>query len=267
MSEIKLSENEFINTDGLICCSICKEPKQCVCDNHRFNVPCKCKRNEMAIEEFKEKMKKIEQRRKVCISNERFRSYTFEKDDLQDENISKLLRRYVEKFKEMRAKGLGLLLWGSVGTGKTFYAHCIANALIDAGYLVKSTSLSAIVKLAQNFESGEREIDKILNNQVIVIDDFGTERQTSFADEQIYNFIDKATSLNRVLILTTNFMPSEFDKASKDTTDLTHARIYSRILEKCYPVKINKIKRREAIAENNMRYIRQILEVANENVT
>lgn len=40
-------------------------------------------------------------------------------------------RRYVEQWQTMRTENLGLLLWGGVGTGKTFLAGCIANALME----------------------------------------------------------------------------------------------------------------------------------------
>ena len=252
-------ENEFLNEEGIVCCSKCKEAKQAIFEGHKFPIPCRCRREQIEEEKRKEEQRKLSEKRAIAIPNPKLRSFTFDKDDLQDEETTKILKRYVSKFEEMKARGLGLLLWGNVGTGKTFYAHCIANALIDAGYTVKSTSLSAVVKLAQNFENGEREIDNILSYKVILIDDVGTERQTTFADEQIYNFIDKATSLNRVLILTTNFMPSEFEKASQDTADLVHARIYSRILEKCYPIKVNKIKHRDALKEENRNFIKNLL--------
>lgn len=258
--DVKLSENEFLNTKGIVCCSVCKEPKQVEHEGHKFPSPCKCRIKEIEAIELEEKRRKIEENRAFSIPNAKLRSFTFDKDDQKDEETTKILKRYVSKFAEMKSKGLGLLLWGSVGTGKTFFAHCVANALIDAGYSVKSTSLSGIVQIAQNFEKGEFEINKILQNQILLIDDVGTERQTSFANEQIYNFIDKATSLNRVLILTTNFMPKEFEEAAQDTSDLVHARIYSRILEKCYPIKINKIKHRDALKEENRMFMKHLLQ-------
>lgn len=260
MEEVKVLENEFLNAEGIICCSKCKEPKQSVYEGHKFPIACKCRREQIEEEQRKEAEKKLAEKRALAIPNPKFRSFTFENDDLQDEETTKLLKRYVSKFEEMKNKGLGLLLWGSVGTGKTFYAHCIANELINVGYSVKSTSLSNIVQIAQDFENGEMSINKILQNQIILIDDVGTERQTTFANEQIYNFIDKATSLNRVLILTTNFMPKEFEEAAQDTADLVHARIYSRILEKCYPVKVNKIKHRDALKEENRQFMKNLLQ-------
>ena len=36
---------------------------------------------------------------------------------------------YVENWKEAYKSNIGLLLFGDVGTGKSFFAGCIANAL------------------------------------------------------------------------------------------------------------------------------------------
>ena len=35
---------------------------------------------------------------------------------------------YVEHWEDMKAGNIGYLLWGSVGTGKSYLAGCIANA-------------------------------------------------------------------------------------------------------------------------------------------
>lgn len=39
--------------------------------------------------------------------------------------------RYVEQWQTMRTENIGLLFWGGVGTGKSFLAGCIANALME----------------------------------------------------------------------------------------------------------------------------------------
>jgi len=40
-------------------------------------------------------------------------------------------KQYAENWDGFRQNGIGLLLFGDVGTGKTFAASCIANAIID----------------------------------------------------------------------------------------------------------------------------------------
>ena len=44
--------------------------------------------------------------------------------------VIQMAKRYVEQWKKVKAENLGLWLWGDVGTGKSFVAACIANALL-----------------------------------------------------------------------------------------------------------------------------------------
>ncbi len=60
-----------------------------------------------------------------------------------------------------------------------------------------------------------------------IIYDFGMERNTPFAQEQIYNVIDKRYTSNKLLIITTNLTLAEM----KDTSIETNLRrIYDRVL-------------------------------------
>ncbi len=43
---------------------------------------------------------------------------------------------YVECWEEMKAGNIGYLLWGMVGTGKSYFAGCIANALVEESILL-----------------------------------------------------------------------------------------------------------------------------------
>lgn len=68
---------------------------------------------------------------------------TFDNYNGSQSRVSASLRRYVSKFEEMRNRGLGFVLQGDKGNGKTFLAACVANALLDR-YRVKFTSISAL---------------------------------------------------------------------------------------------------------------------------
>ena len=56
--------------------------------------------------------------------------------------------RYVEQWQAMRSENLGLLLWGGVGTGKSFLAGCIANALMKQKVPVRMTNFARIRNLS-----------------------------------------------------------------------------------------------------------------------
>ena len=66
--------------------------------------------------------------------------YTFANDNGENPLMDKA-RAYVENWKEAYKSNIGLLLFGDVGTGKSFFAGCIANALLDQDVPVLMTCL------------------------------------------------------------------------------------------------------------------------------
>ena len=69
-------------------------------------------------------------------------------------------------------------------------------------------------------------------DHLLIIDDFGIERETDYTLEQIYNIVDSRYRNQRPLIVTTNLALGEL----KDPQDVAHARIYDRLLEMCVPI-------------------------------
>lgn len=160
-------------------------------------------------------------------------------------------------WEEMKAKSLGLLLWGDVGTGKSFFAGCIANALLDKGIPVLMTNFSRILNTLTGMYSDDRNqfIDSFNKYSLLIIDDLGIERSSEFALEQVFNVIDSRYRSKKPLIVTTNLTLDEL----KHSKDLARARIYDRVLERCVPLKINNQNIRELNAAANMQEVRKIL--------
>ena len=104
-----------------------------------------------------------------------------------------LAQRYVDHWPEMREKNVGLLLWGGVGTGKSFMVGCIANALMEQEIAVCMTNFARIMNELNNAFSGRNEVvDRLCGYPLLVIDDFGMERGTEYALEQIYNISESS---------------------------------------------------------------------------
>ena len=55
---------------------------------------------------------------------------TFEKDNGQNPQTA-AAHWYVENWEKAKAENIGFLFWGGVGTGKSYLAGCIANALME----------------------------------------------------------------------------------------------------------------------------------------
>lgn len=123
---------------------------------------------------------------------------------------------------------------GPVGTGKSFFAGCIANALLEQGERVMMTNFSRILNEMTSYQADKNQIiQNLVDYPLLIIDDLGIERNSEFALEQVYNVIDSRYCKMLPLIITTNLGLNEMKSTDLDTA---HQRIYSRILEMCVPI-------------------------------
>ena len=182
-------------------------------------------------------------------------NWTFENDNGRSPQI-RHAHRYVEQWQIMRAENLGLLLWGGVGTGKSFLAGCIANALMEQEVPVRMTNFARILnELNGSFSSRNEVIDKLCRYPLLIIDDFGMERGTEYALEQIYNIVDSRYRSRKPLIVTTNLMLDEI----RHPQDTAHARIYDRLLEMCVPVSCIGVSFRKETAQEKLERLKLLI--------
>lgn len=260
-----LKEDEYFNpADGLIYCALCRTPRQAVVNvqGSTFvpNALCRCQAAArelyLAEEKKRERMQEIERLRAAGLQDRALRNYTFANDLGWCPEIEKA-RAYVDRFREMEQDATGLLLWGDLGTGKTFFAGCIANALIEQGIPVLMTSFARVLNSLTGFRPEDRNefVDSLNNYRLLVIDDLGVERNTEFSLEQVFHVIDSRYRSRLPMIVTTNLSLREL----KQPADLAHARIYDRILERCVPIKINGQNHRQHLAADQLKKARILL--------
>ena len=204
----------------------------------------------------RECMEYIARLRSSGLHDKALRDYTFENDKGYNPEMEKA-HKYVEQWDKMKAMSTGLLLWGGTGTGKTFFAGCVANALIDTGVPVLMTNFARILNSLTNMFSEDRNgfIDSLNKYELLIIDDLGMERQSEFALEQVYNVIDSRYRSKRPLIVTTNLTLDEL----KNPADISRKRIYDRVLERCVPLKINNRNIRTMNAAMNFSAAKELL--------
>ena len=172
-------------------------------------------------EELREKQIEQDRLRKNCFISINQISYTFENADKDtDKDIIKKAKNYVKHFEEMRKDNVGLLLYGNVGSGKTYIACSIANAIItEYSYTVKMRNFVQILNDLQkggfNLDRNEY-IEQITNPTLLILDDFGIERNTEYALEQIYNVINARYLKARPTIITTNLNFKDLEKEQED---------------------------------------------------
>ncbi len=243
---------DYQDENGILICGKCGEPRQkfiLLDDPEDSNserkvklkvvASCRCERDEeerkKRAEEDAKDMEKIQRLRKASLLDEKLGGATFEtfKVTRYNERNLRLCKRYAMKFDQMVEKNQGLIFWGSVGTGKSFAAACIANYLLDRKVPVVMTSF---VKLLEAFQSGRDEETAILNRlgyaKLVIFDDLGAERGTDYALEKVYNIVDSRYRKNLPMILTTNLTVEEM----KGEIDMRYKRVYDRVFETCYPM-------------------------------
>lgn len=181
----------------------------------------------------REKANRIQQKRKrVFGSAQGLMACTFDRDNGAVPQLS-WARQYVEHWPEMRRENMGLLFWGPAGTGKTFAAACIANALVDLEVGVRMITLGeALLNLfGMSGEERIQYLEVLTTCGLLILDDFGVERRTPYAREQVYEIINRRYLSGRPMVVTTNLTLEELKHADRDDS-----RIHDRVLERCVPV-------------------------------
>lgn len=271
IEEVQVNEGDYTGEDGLLYCGKCKGKKQTRLPASDFKggkevvvrCLCKCqveenKRREEA-EERRKAMERIERLRNSSLIDNKLREVrlrSFQKDQ-NNKKVYSLAEKYVERFEDMYEKKQGILLWGTVGTGKSFTAACIANELMDRMVPVIMTSF---VKILQNIQENPEEEKVFMNRlndaRLLIIDDLGTERNTDYALEKVYNIIDSRYRAGKPLILTTNMTLKEM----QENTDIRYKRIYDRIFEMCFPMRVPGRSWREKEAAKRFDEMKKLME-------
>ncbi len=265
----KEAHGDYVGEDGLLYCGKCRTPKQMRMAKNPATgkaeptivpVVCRC-RAESDVEaermtkekQFRDGMKALWEDGISCPGSLRF---TFADDDRKQPSVSDACRRYVDRWEEMREDNIGLLFCGSVGTGKTFLADCIGTALLDKLVPVASTNFPRLLNLLQKTGDRQQLLDRLSRYKLLILDDLGVERDSSYATEQVFNVIDARARSQLPIVITTNLTLD--DLVSPST--MQFARIYDRVLELC-PVKFKLVgeSRRNGNAERRKAKARELL--------
>jgi len=134
----------------------------------------------------------------------------------------------------------GFLLHGPPGTGKTLLACIMLNELLlhrtrPGRFLAVSRFLQRLrdtfSEESQDYGQTWPVIEEMATVPYLVLDDLGTQRNTEWEKEQLYNLIDARYSEERLTIVTTNYPLEEIK-------EIAEGRIYSRLMEMCKRVEM-----------------------------
>ncbi len=167
------------------------------------------------------------------------------------------VRGYAEKWPQMYREGLGLLLYGDVGTGKSHAAGCLADFLLDRGIPVRMTDAVGLVSRLQADFGAAREsyLHWLLEGDLLILDDLGAQRSTPFARECVLDLINRRMAIGKPMAITTNLSL----KAMQEAADLDERRIYDRVRQVCVPIRFSGESFRKGLAAENLKKAAQIL--------
>lgn len=259
------SEKEYIK-DGHAYCKVCHERKdgdvmEFFGNKMILRVACKCDREIEQQKKRREKQMEIERLKRTCFNSMREWSYTFENYQGEENQSLMIAKNFVEDYEKMKKENIGLLFYGSVGSGKTYLACSIANSLIEQYQIsVKIRNFAQIINELQksSFDFDKNAyIESLVNTSVLILDDLGIERDTSYAKEQVYNIVNSRYLKQKPTIFTTNLSCDTIQNC-KDSVE--YQRIYSRIIEMCIPVMVvgedfRKFIQRDKLTRNKDRLL------------
>ena len=238
---IPVREGDFVK-DGLWHCGICKSPKQYKKDMDGFMINamclCKCEAEKLRKEEEEERRKREAEEKKrqrvLCFPSPELANCTFANSDTPN----KPSENYVSHSAKALEDGTGLLFYGGVGTGKTYMAAAVANALIDEGYTVRFNTARGYAD--QFFSDKNVMLETLRACHFVILDDLYAERQTEYMQETVFQIVNIRYEMQLPIIVTTNLSPAHFQKPQ----NVSEERIFSR-LTRCFPVLISGEDRRK----------------------
>ena len=224
--------------NGIVHCAVCGEPKQarkqlpdgsggfverivpisCACVRAKDEAVKEKGRREQFMASMQQMWAADQLQIPTCLRK------TFDVDDRHAANVSDVCRRYAAQWPKMKLENIGVLLFGAVGAGKSFYACAIANAVLAQLDSAVITSFPRILNLLQSTQDKQALLDRMQRYSLLVLDDLGAERDTAYAAEQIFNVVDARVQTGLPLIVTTNLSVKEMQEAALPCADQAGGR-------------------------------------------
>lgn len=143
-------------------------------------------------------------------------------------NILQLCRQFADAFPDVSSN---LLFQGRPGLGKTYLSACIAREIAEKGCSVCYDSAAAAFEAfeQQRFardpdtaEEAARRVKRMLDCDLMILDDLGTEMVTSLTTSALYTLLNTRLTRKRPIIISTNLTDEQLQQTYTP-------QIYSRL--------------------------------------
>ncbi|WP_409069082.1 ATP-binding protein [Clostridium sp. FAM 1755] len=145
------------------------------------------------------------------FSNFNFEYFTNEKADFHSDtprkNIEKILNKMWHFIENFNKTDENFMFIGTAGTGKTFLSNCIAKELLDRGNFVVYRTADELIQNLRSikFNNDKHLEDILINCDLLIIDDLGTESINEFSKVELFNFINKKLFMRKKMIISSNY--------------------------------------------------------------
>ena len=187
--------------------------------------PCRCR---------PQRISRARARSLSAVIPRRFQGVSFDRSPVRDMEpvVVREVRRFVDNIQQELDAGRGLWFEGDVGTGKTTLAMLVSKAALDAGRSVAIYSLPRLLAEIRKTYDDQSErsylelLDRLVEVDLLHIDDLGAERTSEWVLEQLYSIINARYEAHRSLVITTNLQPHQLEEQITPRT-------VSRLVEIC----------------------------------
>lgn len=211
--------------DGVLYCGNCNKPKQMFNPIINKIVGCYCDcakqkdlKEKLEYQNLSNNYKYIRNRQECFNNNEKLYTHTFENSD--PVKHLEFCRKWAKEFNIKKSNNI--LMFGDVGTGKTFLSECIANELLKQGFTAFKTNFET---LQRKLWDNKTYIDELMEYDLLIIDDLGIENDSKYMSSIVFDTIDARINVNKPMIITTN-LEYGFMLSCKD---IERHRIYDRL--------------------------------------
>jgi DNA replication protein DnaC len=148
-----------------------------------------------------------------------------EEPESPKKNMEKIVMKSMDFIRNFSSSDENLLFYGNSGTGKSFLSHCIAKELLDKGHFVVYRTAEDLIKNLRSvrFESNAALEEHLLECDLLIIDDLGTEQINDFSKAELFSILNKRILKRKNMIVSTNY-------ALKELLSIYSERITSRLL-------------------------------------
>jgi len=205
-------------------CQICGG-REFVINEEGKAVPCSCRKDKEVI------------RRLIEFGiPPKFRNKSLDNFSAPDKRRKEILdtaQRTATSFDPSKMEKQGLLLRGSVGSGKTHIAIGFLKVVIEKGYTGLYVNVPEILRRIRRTYSAAAEeteseiIEELTDCDLLVLDDLGAEAATGWVRDRLYLVINALYENNKTLIVTSNCSLAELEEQ-------VGPRITSRLCELCH---------------------------------